>query len=393
MSRSLKKTVIWLLILVIAVAAFYFYSKSKEPRPEELYRFQHLVRGDVTQTISANGTLNPVTLVNVGTQVSGRVSKLYVDFNDEVEKGQVLLELDDSLFAAQIEEAQGNVRNAQAELDLAQANEARMRSLFQQEYVSRQELDQSVQALKSARAKLETARAQLRRHQTNLDYSIIRSPVSGVVVDRVVDIGQTVAASFQTPTLITIAQDLTKMQIDSSFAEADIGNIKVGQKARFTVDAYPNRTFEGMVKQVRLNPTITSNVVTYNVVVSVDNPDLILLPGMTAYVNIEVATHNDVLLAPNAALRFKPKLDEPQDTRAAGAPRTARKKSGNPDSPSGKVYILQQQELQPVPVGLGISDGRFTEIMTEELKEDDRVVVGEVGNGDQQGPGMRMRMF
>lgn len=393
MSRSLKKTVIWLLILVTAVAAFYFYSKSKEPRPEELYRFQHLVRGDVTQTISANGTLNPVTLVNVGTQVSGRVSKLYVDFNDEVEKGQVLLELDDSLFAAQIEEAQGNVRNAQAELDLAQANEARMRSLFQQEYVSRQELDQSVQALKSARAKLETARAQLRRHQTNLDYSIIRSPVSGVVVDRVVDIGQTVAASFQTPTLITIAQDLTKMQIDSSFAEADIGNIKVGQKARFTVDAYPNRTFEGMVKQVRLNPTITSNVVTYNVVVSVDNPDLILLPGMTAYVNIEVATHNDVLLAPNAALRFKPKLDEPQDTRAAGAPRTARKKSGNPDSPSGKVYILQQQELQPVPVGLGISDGRFTEIMTEELKEDDRVVVGEVGNGDQQGPGMRMRMF
>lgn len=393
MSRSLKKTVIWLLILVTAVVAFYFYSKSKEPRPEELYRFQHLVRGDVTQTISANGTLNPVTLVNVGTQVSGRVSKLYVDFNDEVEKGQVLLELDDSLFAAQIEEAQGNVRNAQAELDLAQANEARMRSLFQQEYVSRQELDQSVQALKSARAKLETARAQLRRHQTNLDYSIIRSPVSGVVVDRVVDIGQTVAASFQTPTLITIAQDLTKMQIDSSFAEADIGNIKVGQKARFTVDAYPNRTFEGMVKQVRLNPTITSNVVTYNVVVSVDNPDLILLPGMTAYVNIEVATHNDVLLAPNAALRFKPKLDEPQDTRAAGAPRTARKKSGNPDSPSGKVYILQQQELQPVPVGLGISDGRFTEIMTEELKEDDRVVVGEVGNGDQQGPGMRMRMF
>lgn len=392
MSRSIKKTVTWLLILVTAATAFYFYAKSKEPRPEELYRFQRLVRGDVTQTISANGTLNPVTLVNVGTQVSGRVTKLYVDFNDEVEKGQVLLELDDSLFTAQIEEAQGNVRNAQAELDLAQANEARMRSLFQQEYVSRQELDQSVQALKSARAKVETARAQLRRHQTNLDYSIIRSPVSGVVVDRVVDIGQTVAASFQTPTLITIAQDLTKMQIDSSFAEADIGNIKVGQKARFTVDAYPNRTFEGMVKQVRLNPTITSNVVTYNVVVSVDNPDLILLPGMTAYVNIEVATHNDVLLAPNAALRFKPRLDEPQDTRAAGAPSAARKKSGNADAPSGKVYILQQQELQPVPVGLGISDGRFTEIMTEKLKENDRVVVGEVGNGDQ-GRSMRMRMF
>ena len=384
MSRSLKKTIIWLLILATAIAAFYFYSKSNQPRPEELYRFQRLIRGDVTQSISANGTLNPVTLVNVGTQVSGRVSKLYVDFNDEVEEGQVLLELDDSLFAAQIEEAQGNVRNAQAELELAQANEARMRALFQQEYVSRQELDQSVQALKSARAKLETARAQLRRHQTNLEYSIIRSPVSGVVVDRVVDIGQTVAASFQTPTLITIAQDLTKMQIDSSFAEADIGNIKVGQKARFTVDAYPNRTFEGLVKQVRLNPTITSNVVTYNVVVSVDNPDLILLPGMTAYVNIEVASHSDVLLAPNAALRFKPRVDELQDAPAVGASPAAatRKKPGNADTPSGKVFILQQQKLQPVFVELGISDGRFTEITTEELKEGDQVVVGEVGGGD-----------
>ena len=395
MSRSLKKTIIWLLILATAIAAFDFYSKSNQPRPEELYRFQRLIRGDVTQSISANGTLNPVTLVNVGTQVSGRVSKLYVDFNDEVEEGQVLLELDDSLFAAQIEEAQGNVRNAQAELELAQANEARMRALFQQEYVSRQELDQSVQALKSARAKLETARAQLRRHQTNLEYSIIRSPVSGVVVDRVVDIGQTVAASFQTPTLITIAQDLTKMQIDSSFAEADIGNIKVGQKARFTVDAYPNRTFEGLVKQVRLNPTITSNVVTYNVVVSVDNPDLILLPGMTAYVNIEVASHSDVLLAPNAALRFKPRVDELQDAPAVGASPAAatRKKPGNADTPSGKVFILQQQKLQPVFVELGISDGRFTEITTEELKEGDQVVVGEVGGGDQQGSGMRMRMF
>lgn len=392
MSRSIKKIIIWLLLLGAAGAAFYFYSQSSTPKPEELYRFQQIIRDDVTQTISANGTLNPVTLVNVGTQVSGRVSKLYVDFNDKVEKGQVLLELDDSLFTAQIEEARGNVRNAQSALELAQANEARMRSLFQQEYVSKQELDQAVQALKSARAQVETAQAQLRRHQTNLDYSIIRSPVSGVVVDRVVNIGQTVAASFQTPTLITIAQDLTKMEINSSFAEADIGNIKVGQQARFNVDAYPNRSFEGIVKQVRLNPTITSNVVTYNVVVSVDNPDLILLPGMTAYVNIAVATHQNVLLAPNAALRFKPRDNEQE----AEAPKTKRmRKQGNADTPSGKVYILQQGQLKPIPVELGITDGRFTEIVTKELKEGDRVVVGEVGGGDnqQQSGGMRMRMF
>ena len=391
MSRSIKKTLIWLLLLTAVGAAFYFYSKSSTPKPEELYRFQQIVRDDVTQTISANGTLNPVTLVNVGTQVSGRVSKLYVDFNDKVEKGQILLELDDSLFTAQIEEARGNVRNAQSSLELAQANEARMRSLFQQEYVSKQELDQAVQALKSARAQVETAKAQLRRHETNLGYSIIRSPVSGVVVDRVVNIGQTVAASFQTPTLITIAQDLTKMEINSSFAEADIGNIKVGQKAKFNVDAYPNRIFEGIVKQVRLNPTITSNVVTYNVVVSVDNPDLILLPGMTAYVNIAVTTHQNVLLAPNAALRFKPRNDEQE----GDAPKTKRaRKQGNADTPSGKIYILQQGQLQPISVDLGITDGRFTEIMTKELKEGDRVVVGEVGGGDNQQPGsMRMRMF
>lgn len=392
MSRSIKKTLIWLLLLATAGAAFYFYSQSSAPKPEELYRFQQIVRDDVTQTISANGTLNPVTLVNVGTQVSGRVSKLYVDFNDKVEKGQILLTLDDSLFTAQIEEARGNVRNAQSALELAQANEARMRSLFQQEYVSRQELDQAVQALKSARAQVETAQAQLRRHETNLGYSIIRSPVSGVVVDRVVNIGQTVAASFQTPTLITIAQDLTKMEINSSFAEADIGNIKVGQKAKFNVDAYPNRSFEGLVKQVRLNPTITSNVVTYNVVVSVDNPDLILLPGMTAYVNIAVSTHENVLLAPNAALRFKPRNDTPESE----APKTKRtRKQGNADTPSGKIYILQQGELQPISVELGITDGRFTEIVTNELKEGDRVVVGEVGGSDnqQQPGGMRMRMF
>ena len=273
MRSSIKKTLLIFLLLALAAGGYYYYKDSKKLRPEQLYRFQELTQGDVAQNVSANGTLNPVTLISVGTQVSGRVSKLYVDFNDKVEKGQILLELDDSLLTAQIAQTQGNVRNAQASVELAKANEARMRTLFGQEYVSRQELDQAVQALKSARAQLETAQAQMRRDQTNLGYSIIRSPVSGVVIARLVDIGQTVAASFQTPELIKIAQDLSKMQIDSSFAEADIGNIKVGQKAKFSVDAFPNRTFEGVVKQLRLNPTVTSNVVTYNVVVSVDNLD------------------------------------------------------------------------------------------------------------------------
>lgn len=403
MSRFIKKIIFVVVLLGLAVGGYYFYKDSKKLRPEELYRVQEITQGDVAQNVSANGTLNPVTLISVGTQVSGRVSKLYVDFNDKVEKGQVLMELDDSLFTAQIAQTQGNVSNAQAAMELAKANESRIRSLFAQEYVSAQELDQSVQALKSARAQLATAQAQMRRDKTNLGYSVIRSPVSGVVIARLVDVGQTVTASFQTPELIKIAQDLSKMQIDSSFAEADIGNIKVGQKAKFSVDAFPNRTFEGVVKQLRLNPTVTSNVVTYNVVVSVDNPDETLLPGMTAYVSIEVAKHDDVLLAPNAALRYKPKEDD-----AAAASSTAsqvkgqkegqhrgKKKSSSEDALMGKVYILENGKLETKKVKVGISDGRFTEISSNSLKAGDKVVVGEnqEETSTSASGNMRMRMF
>ncbi|MGZ8261378.1 MAG: efflux RND transporter periplasmic adaptor subunit [Methylotenera sp.] len=401
MSRIIRKIIIAIILLGLVGGGFYYYKKNKILRPEQLYRLQEITKGDVTQSVSANGTLNPVTLISVGAQVSGRVSKLYVDFNDHVEKGQILLTLDDSLFTAQIAQSEGTVRNAQASVELAQANEARIRSLFALEYVSKQELDQSVQALKSARAQLDTARGQLRRDQTNLSYSIIRSPVSGVVVDRVVDVGQTVAASFQTPTLIKIAQDLSKMQIDSSFAEADIGNIKVGQQAKFSVDAFPNRNFEGLVKQLRLNPTVTSNVVTYDVVISVNNPEQILLPGMTAYVNIMVAKHDNVLLVPNAALRFRPKQDESQtgkESRTEGqGQRAGKKKAGQEDLSAGKVYVIRDGKLTPVRVSVGISDGRFTEITSDDLKINDKVIVGEYQtNGEASSSPtstMRFRMF
>jgi HlyD family secretion protein len=411
MSTSFKKIGLSLVLLAVAGGGYYFYDKSHQPKPDELYRFKEVTQGDVEQSVSANGTLNPVTLVNVGTQVSGRISKLYVDFNDKVEKGQVLLELDDALFSAQIAQSEGNVRNAQASLDLAKANEARIRSLFQQEYVSRQELDQAVQALKSAQANLYTIQAQLRRDQTNLGYSIIRSPVSGVVVDRAVDVGQTVAASLQTPTLITIAQDLSKMQINTSFAEADIGNIKEGQAAKFAVDAFPNRNFEGVVKQLRLNPTTTSNVVTYNVVISVDNPDQTLLPGMTAYVNIGVAKHDNVMLVPNAALRYKPKLDDddagnmpPDGARPDGGKGPdERKHRGGPDGKKprgdmakGKVYVLNGDKPEAVNVLLGITDGKVTEIRSRHLKPGDKVIVGDLQGQNmpqQNSPGPKMRMF
>ncbi len=397
MSRLLKKMIIVIALLALAIGGFYYYQQKKILKPEDLYRFQEITQGDVAQAVSANGTLNPVTLISIGTQVSGRVSKLYVDFNDKVEKGQILLELDDSLFTAQIAQSQGAVRNAQSSVELAQANESRIRSLFGQDYVSAQELDQAVQALKSSRAQLETARAQLQRDQINLSYSVIRSPVSGVVIARLVDVGQTVAASFQTPELIKIAQDLSKMQIDSSFAEADIGNIKVGQKVKFNVDAFQNRDFEGVVKQLRLNPTVTSNVVTYDVVVSVDNSEQILLPGMTAYVSIQVAKHDNVLLAPNAALRFKPKQDEALAGKPAAGKNRGKKKSGQDELFLGKLYVLRNAKLEPVKVKLGISDGRFTEITSDSLKVGDRVVVGDVQD-ESAAPAssqsnMRMRMF
>lgn len=398
MSGVIKKTLITIVLLGLIGGGFYTYKQRTTLQPDQLYRLQEITQGNVAQTVSANGMLNPVTLISVGAQVSGRVSKLYVDFNDHVEKGQILLTLDDALFTAQIAQSEGAVRNMQASVELAQANETRMRTLFAQEYVSKQELDQSVQALKSARAQLDTARGQLRRDKTNQSYSVIRSPVSGVVVDRVVDVGQTVAASFQTPTLIKIAQDLSKMQIDSSFAEADIGKIKVGQKAKFSVDAFTNRNFEGTVKQLRLNPTVTSNVVTYDVVISVDNPEQILLPGMTAYVNIMVAKHDSVLLVPNAALRFKPKQDESQAGKAprGEGQRGGKRKSGQEDAATGKVYVIKDGKPSPIRVSVGISDGRFTEITSADLKVNDKVIVGDNQANGEVAPtasSMRFRMF
>ena len=394
-----------LLILSVAVIAIgsLIYWLMTGDAPERQYRFQALDKGDINQTVSANGTINPVTLVSVGTQVSGTVKKLYVDFNSKVKKGQILLELDDALLSAQKKQSQANVQNAQASLDLATANEARMRSLFAQEFVSRQELDSAVQAKKSAEAQLELAQATVERDRANLAYSVIRSPVSGVVVDRTVDVGQTVAASLQTPTLFKIAQDLSRMQINANFAEADIGSIRSSQPVHFTVDAFPNRSFDGVVKLVRLNPTSQQNVVTYDVVINVDNPDKILLPGMTAYVTIAVAERKDVLLAPNAALRFKPanvdakKLVVNPEMNAGSRPGSAadRARSNNRNAFSGKVYVLEKKKLKPVEVTLGITDNRNTEIVGGELKAGDKIVVGETQTSDssQGNSSMRMRLF
>ncbi|PKO83631.1 MAG: efflux RND transporter periplasmic adaptor subunit [Betaproteobacteria bacterium HGW-Betaproteobacteria-11] len=376
LSRLLLNRYALLAALLLAAGALYWV-QGRAPDTEARYRTQLADRGDIAQQTAANGTLNPVVLVNVGTQVSGTVKKWYADFNDHVTAGQKLLELDPPIYQAQVNQSLASLANVRSQLKLATANAARADELFKQEYISRQELDVSVQALEAARAQVALVQAQLAKDRTNLDYSVIRSPVTGVVVSREVDVGQTVAASLQTPTLFKIAQDLSKMQIDSSYAEADVGNIRVGQPATFRVDAFPNRIFHGAVRQVRLNPTTQQNIVTYDVVIGVDNPEQILMPGMTAYVNTLVAERKNVLRVPNAALRFHPaeasarkapgREDKPREGSAEGKSRA--------DGPGGTVYVLDNGRPRPLRVSTGITDNRMTEIIAGDLQEGDALIV------------------
>ena len=373
----LHKFTILLVLIAVGFGGYKAWEIYTKPPLEAKYKFHTLDNGDITQSVAANGTLNPLVLVTVGTQVSGKVIKLYVDFNDRVKEGQILAELDPALLDAQVAQSAANVKSAEASLELALANEKRSRELFSKEYISKQELDSSVQALKAARAALDLARAQSQKDRTNQGYTIIRSPVSGVVVDRQIDVGQTVAASLQAPILFKIAQDLREMQIDSNFAEADIGRIKVGQNVTFAVDAFPNASFNGVVKQVRLNATTVSNVVTYDVVVTLKNPDEILAPGMTAYVNVIIAEKKNVLVVPNAALRYKPTETAPKevvDAQKQGGMK-ARKEKKEPNS--GVLYVFENGAPKAVKVTTGISDNRFTEIITESLKAGDKIILEE----------------
>ena len=374
MTKSLRNWLIRLVVLLLIAAGAYagwrYWQTANVKSLDERYQFEEIAKGDVTQTVTANGTLNPVVLVNVGTQVSGTVRKLHADFNSTVKAGQVLLELDPTLFRAAVEQSRGNVANATAALKLAQANERRIRELFDQEYVSRQDLDAAVQQREAAEAQLRTAKGQVARDEANVGYSVIRSPVSGIVVSRQVDIGQTVAASFQTPTLFQIAQDLSVMQINTNVAEADVGKIRIDQPVRFTVDAFPGRRFEGRVTQIRLSPIIQQNVVTYNVVVAVDNRDLELMPGMTAYIHIDVDKREGVLLVPSSALRFRPRdmPPEPKKAAAAAAPGEKKQRGGG-----ARVYVAQGDKLVPVAIQTGLSDGKMVEVAGGELKPGDRV--------------------
>jgi len=275
-----------------------------------VYQFGEITKGDLESTISSNGTLSPLTTVEVGTQVSGTIARLYVDFNDYVKKGELLAVLDTVLLKAAVLDAEANLDKSEALLGEAQVNFERNKPLFEQNLISEAEFVPYQTNLKTQKANLMAANASMLRAQLNLKYALIRSPISGTVIGRSVEEGQTVAASFSTPTLFVIAEDLSRMEILAEVDEADIGQIKQGQSARFDVQAYADKTFTAEVKQIRLKPTTVSNVVTYTVVLEAANSENLLLPGMTATIDFIVAEKNDVLLVPNTALRFTPPEEE-----------------------------------------------------------------------------------
>ncbi|HEU5360869.1 MAG TPA: efflux RND transporter periplasmic adaptor subunit, partial [Candidatus Deferrimicrobiaceae bacterium] len=348
----------------------------------------------------ATGNLSAVTTVQVGSQVSGTLEEIFVDYNSVVRKGQVIAQIDTRLFEAAVLQTKGNLANARAALDRAnvqvidtERTYRRNRELVKDGFVAQSDVDTAQTAYetalaqkRSAEGQVTQAQGQLSAAETNLRYATIHSPVDGIVISRNVDAGQTVAASFQTPTLFTIAEDLTKMQIDTNVDEADIGKVKTGQRATFTVDAYPERTFDGTVVQVRNSPVVTQNVVTYYVVVRIDNQDLLLKPGMTANVSVHVRDLPDVLKIPNAALRFRPSDEKKTQER-----KEERKKEG-----TQRVYVLGKDgKPQEVPVKGGVSDGKHTQLVEGDLKEKDLVVIEEIRKkqGAAGGQSPRMRFF
>jgi HlyD family secretion protein len=397
----MKKYIIMggIVLLIAGLAGFLLYNR----KPEISYKTAKIERGTVVSTVAATGNLSAVTTVQVGTQVSGTIQKLYVDYNSRVKKGQAIAEIDPSLFNASVEQSQGNFLNAEANLQKARITLTdaertynRNKKMLADGIVSQGDFDSADTAWQSARAAVKAAegsvaqtRGALMQSRTNLRYSIIRSPVDGVIISRAIDVGQTVAASFQTPTLFTIAQDLTKMQIEVSVDEADISRIALGQNTTFTVDSYPEQSFKGKVVQIRSAPIINQNLVTYIVVVNVDNSDLKLKPGMTANVSVEVARKEGVLKLPPSALRFKPKskAEEPKEKRqAGGAVAGAGREAGAGGKPGGRkgagerqVYILKENKPVAVTVKTGIANNNAIELVESTLKEGDEVITEQIG--------------
>ncbi len=386
------------LVVILAIAAYAFLKKDTSGKIE--WRTAKIEKGNLSITVNATGSLDADTTVDVGTQVSGTVSKIFVDFNSKVKKGQVVAMIDTTNLVASLDNAKAGFESAEAQLNLAQQNYDRTKELFTSKQVAKATYDQDLANYKTALSNVAVAKARVKTAKINLDYATITAPISGVVISRNINVGQTVAASFNTPTLFTIANDLTKMQVQASIDEADIGQIKKGQKVEFTVDAYPDDVFKGSVRQIRLQPVVTSGVVTYTVIIDVSNPDLKLLPGMTANITVLVQEHKDINKVPAMALQFKPPQSYVQTlmSTATGKQRTEyskilrseRKQNSAPSTPTefvnqrslnpgdkAVIWIKNGNSVIPKEVTIGLSNGSSTEIAGD-IKPDENVVIGAI---------------
>ncbi len=431
-----------IIFIVLVGGGYYFYQSNGQNGGNHKFRTVKVARGEISTIVTATGTINPVITVMVGSQVSGTIKFLYADFNSSVKQGQVIAQIDPAIFQAQVDQARANVLNNQANVLNVQSNLKniqasvvkaevavedtkrtleRNRPLVEKKVIAQAvfdtaqtNYDSAVAQVEAAKAQLESAKAQiesskaqveqskaaLKLAETNLGYTTIRSPVNGIVISRNVDVGQTVAASLQAPTLFTIAKDLTKMQVDTNVSEADVGRIEVGQDATFTVDAYPEKIFRGKVSEIRNAPTTVQNVVTYDVVIQVDNKELKLKPGMTANVSVLVEHKEGVLKVTNAALRFRPESapspsagkpagglsGEGKVDRGGGKPVTGGEKGADRrgeggqnkagEGRPGRVWIASAEgKPVPVPIVLGITDGTFSEVVSGDLKEGTEIIV------------------
>ena len=373
------------IIAVVAAVILVFFGISIFNKNVKHYVTKPVTQETITQYVEASGTIKPINTIEVGTQVSGTVAKIYVDYNSVVKKGDLLAELDPSLFQANVDQSTAKLSTAQAAYSKATStlaykknNYLRYKHLYDKNYVSKDEVElaysnyqQALAEVAAASADVRAAKATLDNHMTNLGYSKITSPVDGTVISRAVDVGQTVAASFNTPTLFEVAKDLTQMQIETSVSEADIGRIKVGQKAEYTLDGYQDRTFEGEVTQVRLASTTTNNVVTYTVIISVDNSEGLVIPGMSANVSIITNQVKDALCVPSQALKFTP----------AGETKKYDKQG---------VWIKTAAGLKRYDVEVGAYDDNKTQIISDEIKAGDKVVV-RVNGGKSKSSSQGMR--
>ena len=442
MERRRKKYVIpiGVLLFVILVGGLLFFRLIGQRGSNQKFWTVRLERGEISSIVTAAGTINPVITVLVGSQVSGTIKALYADFNSRVKEGQVIAQIDPAIFEAQVEQGRANVLSAQANLLNAQANlqnakanlaktevsvldtkrtldrnkpllernviaqatldtaQANYDTAVAQRDVAKAQVESAKSQVESSRAQLEQTKATLKVAETNLRYTTIRSPVNGIVISRNVDVGQTVAASLQAPTLFTIAKDLTQMQVDTNVSEADVGRVAAGQEATFTVDAYPEKTFPGKVSEIRNAPITIQNVVTYDVVIQVDNKDLKLKPGMTANVSVLIEHKERILKIPNAALRFRPKLAKREEIgtkkKETSQPQSRAPSSDLSQGRPGRVWVLSPEgKPMLVSITVGITNGTFSEMIAGDLKEGREVIVEEISDKKGRGTGTSAAPF